>query len=127
MSDDYIYQIGLKAETMRMAHSYSRTVPQRISIPNDINMDMLKKAVWLNNNIFQSEKKPYVEQLLTNCEGEVIYYYPTSSETILTMDARFAKACMIVYTAVTMGKNITAKDMEELNNIYKELKAEYGT
>lgn len=105
---------------------YSKTGgPRPFPIPNDINIEMLKKAVWLNNIIFQSQCKPYVEQLLTNSEGDIIYYYPTSIERILTMDARFDRACMIVYTAVTMGKNITAQEMEELNDVYKLLKEKY--
>lgn len=105
---------------------YGKTVPIRISIPNNINMDMLKKAVWLNNTILQEEKKSYTEQLLTNCKGDVIYYHPASSKTILTMDIKFAKACMIVYTTVTLGKNITADDMEELNDIYNQVKEIYS-
>lgn len=106
---------------------YQKVPPRRVDIPNNIDMKILKKAVWLSNNIFQSEKKSYIEIIVCNSEGDVMYYCPTSSENILEMDARFAKACMIVYTAIEMRRNITAAEMEELNSIYKMLKKEYGS
>lgn len=104
-----------------------RQVPERIPISNRVNMDILKKAVWLSNNIFQLERALYREQLLVNAHGEVLYYFPVSSETILSMDARFAKACSIVYTAIRMEDNLSADDMIELNEIYKIIREEYGS
>lgn len=92
-----------------------RSVPEMYILPDCINMELLCKAVWLNNSIFRVEKKPYREKLLCNNTGTTIYFCPAGSETILEMNAHFGRACSIVYDAVVTYKNITVKEMQELN------------
>lgn len=125
---DFNYLKHLKSgESTQEDSLQGNAIPKLVPIPNHINIEVLKKAVYLNNFIFQFEKKPYIKMLLTHYEGEVIYYSPLSYKIILAMDARFNAACMIVYNAVTLNRNITATQMQELNNIYKKLKETYGS
>lgn len=99
---------------------------ERVEMPESINMKLLRKAVFLNNNIFQAENKRYVEKILYNTQDEFVYFYPVTSEVILEMDASFALACSIVYTAIMNKENITKYNLLKLNEIYQQLKEEYG-
>ena len=120
--------IGLKAETLRIAISNGRqAVIERVEIPAHMDMKTLSKAIYLNNSIYQAEKASYDEKILFNDQGEWVYFYPKTPETILTMDARFGQACSIVYTAIKTNQNLTKSDMEILNNRYALLKEEYGS
>lgn len=108
---------------MKMATYTRQKNWERVKMPESINMKILRKAVLLNNNIFQAQNKSYIEKVLYNTQDEFIYFYPVSSETILKMDARFAIPCMIVYTAFTTQKNISKNDMIRMNYVYKIIKA----
>ena len=110
-----------------MANKYQKQVPDVISISNNIDLKLFRKAVWLSNNIIQVEKIPYVEKMLSNVKGETLYYYPLITPIDSKINTSFSKAVIIVYDAIKMDRNITAAEMEELNIIYKKVKKEYGT
>jgi hypothetical protein len=118
--NNYIMNIG-KAE---LINGRQDVIP-RVEMPAHMDMKTLSKAIYLNNNIFQTEKAAYELKILFNDQGEWVYFYPKTPETILTMDARFGRACIIVYTAIKNNQNLTKADMEILNNIYALLKEEY--
>ena len=125
---DYIMNIGLKAETLRIAISNGRqAVIERVEIPAHMDMKTLSKGIYLNNSIFQAEKAAYEEKILFNDQGEWVYFHPANPETILLRDMRFGQACSIVYTAIKQNQNLTKNDMEILNNRYALLKEEYGS
>jgi hypothetical protein len=120
---DYIMGIAARALQMQVQMSYTRqTSIPRVEIPAHMDMKTLSKAIFLNNSIFQAEKASYKEKILFNDQGEWIYFYPATPETILTMDARLGQACSIVYTAIRNNQNLTKTDMEILNNRYALLK-----
>ena len=121
----------------------TKQVPKKYIGVITSNWKLLRKAVWLNNNILQLSNTPYEEIILfadndtksgtISYNVDVIYFAP-SSEGILSLDVRYAKVCMYLYNNIyRFSKDhffspaeveITAGDMIEWNEVYKLLRYE---
>jgi hypothetical protein len=98
-----------------------------------MNMEILHKAILLNNNILRKaillnnntlEQKWREVQVISNIDSTgILYYIPLSIADIY--NTLFREACVIIYEAITKKNNITSKDMIKLNKAYRILKSEY--
>lgn len=111
---------GLTIPSTPKAYQYDEVQTSRIS--DNLNFEWLKRAIYLSNNLFQLQNSEYHEIILYNSNGdEVVYFFPDKSDTISKMEPKYYSVCSIVYNMLISGTNITGKDMQYFNFIYKKI------